>query len=329
MDLSIITKKEDLFCDTLITKPRPEIGKILVTGATGYVGGHLTKELFARGYQVRATIRSSSSRIFKSFPEVETVIADALDLNQLVEALKGIHTAYYLIHSLLLESEEFREVDIQAAINFRKAAEINNVKRIIYLGALGDKKSLLSPHLKTRLRVAKELKRGNVQTTVLRAAIIVGSGSASYEILKNLVKKSPVFLIPYWAKTKCQPISIHSLINILVGVLETDETTGRSFDIGGKEILTYEKMLKTFSQILNKKKLFIQSSFLSNVKLYSYFASLLTPIPWPIIRSLMESCHNEVICKKEDTLLKSLYQPVEFKEAVLRALAQNELDYAI
>lgn len=323
MESSIKINKNDLFCNTLNTKPCPEIGKILVTGATGYVGGHLIRELLARGYQIRATTRSSAVKSIEHFPEFETVVADALDINQLVKALKGIHTAYYLIHSLLLESKKFPKVDIQAAINFRKAAEINNVKRIIYLGALGDKKSLLSTHLKTRLRVAKELKRGNVQTTILRAAIIVGPGSASYEILKNIVKKSPIFLIPYWAKTKCQPISIHSLINILVGVLETDETSGKSYDIGGKDILTYEMMLKTFSGILNKKKLFIRTS-ISNVNLYSFFASLLTPIPGPIIKSLMESCRNEVICKKNDALLKSLYKPVEFKEAVLRALTLNE-----
>ena len=317
--------KDGLFCDELHTNPRPEIGKILVTGATGYVGGHLVKELLARGYHVRVATRSSVDKCIERWQDVETVVADALDLNQLLEALKGIHTAYYLIHSLLLGPREFEKADIQAAINFRKAAEINNVKRIIYLGALGDTQSSLSPHLRTRLQVAKELQIGKVQTTILRAAIIIGSGSASYEILKNLVDKLPIFLIPYWAKTKCQPISIGSLINILVGILETDETSGRSYDIGGKEVLSYEKMLKTFSKILNKKKLFIQSSF-CNIKFYSYLASLLTPVPAPVIRLLMESCRYEVICKKEDALLKTLYQPVEFKEAVLRALTQKDID---
>jgi uncharacterized protein YbjT (DUF2867 family) len=317
--------KDELFCNELHTIPRPEIGKILVTGATGYVGGHLVQVLLSRGYRIRIATRGSVESCITRWPEVETIVADALDLKQMLEALKGIHTAYYLIHSLLLGPREFEKADIQAAINFRKAAEINNVKRIIYLGALGDIQSSLSPHLRTRLQVAKELQIGKIQTTILRAAIIIGSGSASYEILKNLIKKSPIFLIPYWAKTKCQPISIGSLINILVGILETDGTSGRSYDIGGNEILTYEKMLKTFSKILNKRKLFIRSSF-SNVKFYSYYANLLTPIPAPIIRSLLESCRNEVICKEEDSLLKSLYQPIEFKEAILRTLTQKELD---
>ena len=207
----------------------------------------------------------------------------------------------------------------------KKVANINGVKRIIYLGALGDDISTLSPHLRARNQVAFELQQGNYATTILRAAIIVGSGSASYEILKYLVTRCPIFLIPFWARTKCQPISIRSLINILVGVLETNETSSNSYDIGGDEVLTYEDMLKTFSGILNKRKIYIHTSF-SSVRFYSYIASLFTPVPAAIIRSLMKSCYNEVICKKDNIFPISLYQPVMFKEAILKAMSREELD---
>lgn len=317
--------EDDLLCRDLLTQPKPEIGKVLVTGATGYVGGRLVPELLARGYHVRVMARIADEESHERWPGTETIIADALNIEQLLDAMDGIHTAYYLIHSLLLGPKKFESADIQAAVNFRLAAEANDVKRVIYLGALGDTQSLVSPHLKSRIDVAKELQRGNVATTELRAAMIIGSGSASYEILKHLVKKSPIFFAPYWSKTKCQPISIRGLINILVGVLETDETSGLSYDIGGTEILTYEEMLQTFSQILGKKKLFFRTRF-SDIRFYSYIASLLTPVPAAVIRSLLGSCRDEVICRNTAILPMSLYKPITFKEAILRAMSREERD---
>lgn len=309
----------------LVTQPRTELGTILVTGATGYVGGRLVSELLGRGYRVRVMARVAPEVCQERWPEAEVVVADALNVDQLLAALEGVDTAYYLIHSLLLGPKRFEVADTQAAINFRLAAEANDVRRVIYLGALGDTQSLLSPHLRSRIEVAQQLKSGNVATTELRAAIIIGSGSASYEILKHLVKNSPVFFIPYWAKTRCQPISVRSLLNVLVGVLETPETRGKSYDIGGNEILTYEMMLRSLSKILGKKKLFIPTSF-SNIRFYSYIASLLTPVPATVIRALMEGCRNEVVCKNHAILPISLYQPFTFKEAIVKAMTREELD---
>jgi len=197
------------------------MGKILVTGASGYIGGRLVPELLARGYQVRAMVRAASPEHEARWPRAEIVVADALEPGDLKRALKGVHTAYYLIHSLLLGPEEFSAADIQAAINFREAAEQAGVKRIIYLGGLGDIQAALSEHLRSRIRVAQELARGKVPVTVLRAAIIIGSGSASYEIIQDLVKKLCLILIPYWARNKCQPVAIRDVIKYLVGVLET------------------------------------------------------------------------------------------------------------
>ncbi|OQY28649.1 MAG: hypothetical protein B6244_06280 [Candidatus Cloacimonetes bacterium 4572_55] len=315
----------EMFCDDLPTKPQPEIGKILVTGATGYIGGRLVPELLARGYQVRVMVRKYSPELRKRWPDVEIVVADALEFESLQRALDGIYLAYYLIHSLLLGQKKFESVDIQAAINFRNAAESQNVKRIVYLGGLGNKKAKLSAHLQSRIRVARELGKGKVPTTFFRAAIIIGSGSASYEIIEHLVRNCPIFLVPSWAKTKCQPIAIRDVLKYLIGSLETADTAGKSYDIGGKETLTYEMMLKIQAGVLGKKRVFI-NSFFSSIKIYTYIASFLTPIPAPITRCLMKSCNFDVVCQDEDIKQIIKFQPIAYKEALLRALSREEQD---
>jgi hypothetical protein len=207
---------------------------------------------------------------------------------------------------------------------YRIAAEENRIKRIIYLGGLGDTQSTLSTHLQSRIQVADELIKGKVPVTVLRAAIIIGSGSASYEIIQHLVKRLPVILIPRWAKTRCQPIAIRDVIKYLVGVLEMPATSGRSFDIGGKDILCYSDMLHIRADLLNKRRLFVP--FFSYLPLYSYIGSLMTPIPAPITRSLMEGLKNEVICQ-HDTIRQYLpFEPLSYKEAIIRAMNREEQD---
>jgi uncharacterized protein YbjT (DUF2867 family) len=232
-------ENENFFCHDLPSEPRKDTGKILVTGASGYIGGRLVPELLARGYQVRVMVRAASPVYKELWPDAEIVVADALDMARLQMALEDVDTAYYLIHSLLLGPKGFASADVQAAIHFRKAAEEKQIKRIIYLGGLGDTRTKLSSHLQSRIQVAEELKRGKVPVTILRAAIIIGSGSASYEIIQHLVRRLPIILIPRWAMTKCQPIAIRDVIKYLVGVLEIPETSGKFFDIGGKDILSY------------------------------------------------------------------------------------------
>ena len=317
-------EENPLFCHDLPSRPLTEMGKILVTGASGYIGGRLVPELLARGYKLRVMVRAPSPAYRELWPDVEVAAADALNLDQLRNALKGIDTAYYLIHSLLLGHKEFAAADIQAAVNFRNAAEEKRIKRIIYLGGLGDTQSKLSPHLQSRIQVAEELKKGKAPVTALRAAIIIGSGSASYEIIQHLVKRLPLILIPRWAMTKCQPIGIRDVIKYLVGVLETPQTAGRSFDIGGKDILSYCEMLKIRANMLNKKRFFIP--FFSFMPLYSYIGGLITPIPAPITRSLMEGLKNEVICQN-DTIRQYLpFEPLSYKEAIIRAMNREEQD---
>ncbi len=313
------------FCKDLPTSPCPEIGRILVTGATGYIGGRLVPELLARGYTVRIMVRAVSPELKERWPGAEIAVADALDLDSLKKAFEGIHAAYYLIHSLLLGPKRFETADVRAAVNFRTAAEEKGVQRIIYLGGLGDVRTPLSPHLRSRMEVARELRKGRVPATVLRAAVILGSGSASYEVFKNLVSKMPIVLIPYWAETECQPIAIRDVIKYLVGVLEVPETSGKAFDIGGKDVLTYEKMMKILADLLGKRKLFVHSR-LSGFRPYALLANLLTPVPAPIIWTLLEGIKSRVVCQNDDIIRIIPFAPLTCKEAILRAMTREEQD---
>jgi uncharacterized protein YbjT (DUF2867 family) len=316
---------EEFFCHDLPTKPRPDIGTILVTGATGYIGGRLVPELQERGYRVRIMVRGSSPEHADRWPDAEIVVADSLNVGDLKKALEGVSVAYYLIHSMLLGKKEFEYTDIQAVTNFRFVAEEMNLKRVIYLGGLGRYHEHLSNHLKSRLNVAEILIRSKVPCTVLRAAIIIGSGSASYEIINNLVRNWPVYVIPAWTETLCQPISIRDVIKYLVGVLELDETAGKSYEICGDDVISYKEMIRVFARILKKRRIFLYSP-VSSIKLYSYFTSLLTPVPAPIIQCLMESVKTEVICG--DSEIKKLipFKTINYKVSLLRALSREDHD---
>lgn len=317
--------KEDLFSVGLPSQPISGIGRILVTGASGYIGGRLVPELLARGYKVRAMVRGEPDVYRNLWPHAEVVVADALKIEDLRSAFEGIDVIYYLIHFLSLGPKEFEAADIKAAKNVREAAEEKQVKRIIYLGGLGDVRSPLSSHLRSRIEVAEELKRARLGVTILRAAVIIGSGSASYEIIQHLAKELPVLFIPHWAKNKCQPIAIRDVIKYLVGVLETPDTIGKSFDIGGKDILTYEGMLKVLVGLLNKKTIFIPSPF-SYISFYAYFASLVTPVPHTITQCLMEGLKNEVVCQDESIKKLIPFEPISYKEAIVRAMSREEQD---
>ncbi|MCF8244155.1 MAG: NAD(P)H-binding protein [Saprospiraceae bacterium] len=311
----------DRFCNDLPTRPVAGL-KVLVTGTTGYIGGELVPELLARGYHVRILVRSFSPAYVVRWPGVEVAVADARDFSGLKNALEGIDCAYYLIHSLHLGKKTFLELDNQMAVNFRRAAEKNGLKRIIYLSGLGDPSISLSEHLLSRNMVAEELQNGSIPVTILRAAVIIGSGSASYKIIKHLVRNCPIFLFPSGANSKCQPIAIRDVIKYLVGSLETIETTGKAFDIGGQDIMTYQTMLQIQAAVAGRKRFFIPSSF-SNLKFYAFIASLLTPASYKLIKSLMDSCKCDVVCQNEDILKLIPFQPLTYREAILKALAHE------
>ncbi len=315
----------DLLCDDIPTIPVLYLGKILVTGASGYIGGRLIPELLARGYQVRVMVRGDAESYKNYWPDTEVIQADALNRDELAIALDGIDTAYYLIHSMQLGLREFEDADMLAAQNFRAVAEQKGLKRIIYLGGLGDKRSDLSSHLRNRIEVSEELTKGKVPVTILNAAIIIGSGSASYEIVHHLVKKLPFIITPNWTKNRCQPISVRDVIKYLVGVLEVPKTSGKQFDIGGKDILTYLEMLKTLANILEKKTLFIPFTC-PTPSLYAYGVSLITPVPFAISQCLIQGLKNEVICQNDSIKKYIPFETLSFKESTLRAMTREEQD---
>jgi uncharacterized protein YbjT (DUF2867 family) len=313
-------KEEGLLCRDLNSKPLPHVGTILVTGASGHVGGRLIPELLARGYKVRVMVRGKKIAYKSRWTGAEIVIADVLNEEHLKTALDGIDTAYYLIHSLRLGPKSFEAADISASANFRKIADEKHVKRLIYLGGLEDIRSSLSSHLGNRIEVARELKKGKTPVTVLRAAVIVGKGSASYEIMRYLVKRLPVIPFPPQAGNKCQPVAISDVIKYLVGVLEVPETAGKDFDIGGRDVLSYKELLKVLAGLLDKKTIFIPFPFF-NIWFYTYLASLLTPIPSSITRCLIEGLENEAICNDESIKKYFPFEPMSYKEAVLRTIS--------
>lgn len=315
----------DFFCDELATKPCPETGLVLVTGAAGYVGGRLVPELVRRGYRVRAVARAGARDYRAKWPGAEWVEADALKPETLDRALAGVDTAYYLIHSLMLSARRFAAADLQAARNFRQAAARQGVRRIIYLGGLGDARAPLSPHLHSRMQVAEELGQGPAALTILRAAIIIGSGSASYEIIAGLVRRLRVIPLPRWMRTRCQPIAVRDAVKYLVGVLEIGETSGRSFDIGGPDVLTYRDMLRTQKEIVGRRILCVHVPF-ANISFYAYMASLAVPVPAPVIRNLLRSIGNEVVCKESEIRRFLPFATIPYREALVRALSREEQD---
>jgi uncharacterized protein YbjT (DUF2867 family) len=315
----------EYFCTEMPTDPCPQKGIILITGATGYIGGRLVPELHLRGYRTRILVRAWHHELNIQFPGSEVIVGDVLDRDSLIPALENVYAAYYLVHSFKLGEHKFETADYRAAVNFSEVAEEMGVSRLIYLGGLGDSQAGLSPHLKSRYDVANVFRQSKVPSTILRAAIIIGSGSASYEIIHSLVKNLPFMFMPPWARTRCQPISVRDVIKYLVGVMEEDLTTGKEFDIGGADVLSYEEMLETQAEITGKKILFIP--FPLHVKrIYSYSVSLLTPVPRNITRLLMGSVMNDVVILNNDINNFLPFVTISYKESLIRALSLEEKD---
>ncbi|NLT65334.1 MAG: SDR family oxidoreductase [Acidobacteria bacterium] len=316
---------DDLFCGDLPTSPCPGTGAILVTGATGYIGGRLVPELLHRGYHVRVMSRELSPEHRERWPGAEVVKADALQPESLGPALEGIHTAFYLIHPLLLANEMAESATVQAAANFRKTAEEKGISHVIYLGALGDSRTSPSVLLRQRAQVPEELRRSGIPVTALFSAAIIGSGSASYELIEHLVRSCPVLLIPSWAESRCQPVAVRDVIKYLVGLLETPGVSGRTFEIGGADVLSLREMLTITAQVLCRKKLLLRAP-IEHAGMYAYLASLLTPVPMQICRCLLEYWHGDLLCRDQEIRRIVPFRLLGYREALVRALSREEQD---
>lgn len=297
----------------------PSSGTVLVTGATGFIGKRLVSALADEGFRVRAMVRRPHAVVPVG---VQEVVADLLEPLSLDAALAGVDTAYYLVHSMAAGRVGFERRDRQAARNFTAAADRAGVRRTIYLGGLGETGSDLSEHLASRREVAKILRSGRFLTTVLRAAVIIGAGGASYEIIKALVDRLPVMITPRWVSTRCQPIAVGDVIRYLVGCLQDERTADGIFDIGGPEILSYRDMMERFARLRGKRLLIVPVPLLTP-KLSSYWVGLVTPVKSSISMPLIEGLRNEVICR--DTRLQDLLPfPLTSLDEALRCALDEE-----
>ncbi|MEU0931755.1 MULTISPECIES: SDR family oxidoreductase [unclassified Embleya] len=276
----------------------------LVTGATGYLGGRLVPELLAAGYRVRCMARTPDKlRDHPWADRVEIVRADALDPAEVRRALDGVQIAYYLIHALG-SGPRFADTDRETARTFAAAAEEAGVGRLVYLGGLGPAAGSAardsSPHLRSRAEVGEILLGCAVPTAVLRAAVIIGSGSASFEMLRYLTERLPVMVTPRWVTSRIQPIAVRDVLHYLVGCAALPPEVDRAFDIGGPDVLTYERMMQRYAAVAGLRRRRVLPVPMLTPSLSSHWVGLITPVPGGLARPLVESLRSEVICHEHD-----------------------------
>jgi uncharacterized protein YbjT (DUF2867 family) len=317
--------------------------KILVTGASGFIGSRVVSKLLSlalssssnKDYEILCLSRNRDSlkdRYWKHEDVLKIVEADVNNYPQLVKAMNGVNVAFYLIHSmegLSKEWKEFAQKDRTAAENFAKAATECGVERIIYLGGLihGESRedyNKLSEHMRSRKEVGDILRTSTAGVTIFRAAIILGQGGGSFQMLEYLVKRLPVMVCPKWVLTKSQPISVDNVVEYLVNSINVKETEGRDFDIGGTEVLTYLQMMKRYAKMLNKSIRIIIIPFLTP-RLSSYWVDLITPVRASLARPLIDSLKHEATVK-DDTIKKLIPLRLRtFEEAVKAAEIEEKV----
>jgi uncharacterized protein YbjT (DUF2867 family) len=297
--------------------------KVAVIGATGYVGGRLVPELLAAGHDVRCLVRSPErlDRVpWRS--DVDVVRADVLDPESLEIAMGGIEAVYYLVHAMG-HSGDFEQTDRDGAERTRVAAERAGVSRIVYLGGLGEEDpNRLSDHLASRHEVGRILAAGTVPVTELRAAVIIGSGSASFEMLRHLADVLPAMICPRWVtRTQCQPIAIADVLHYLVAVIERPDTAGRVLEIGGPEVITYRDLIDRYTALAGIRRRLIVPVPLLTPRLSSHWVNLVTALPYGLARPLVDSLINDVVVHPDRDIRAFIdHQPYTLDEAIARAL---------
>jgi uncharacterized protein YbjT (DUF2867 family) len=297
---------------------------ILVTGATGFIGSKLIQRLSEKGY----TIKGMSRQKLDDIERVKYVKADVFKLEELKKAMDGVEVAFYLLHSMEGDSkhwQEFASREKTQAQNFLEAATQAGVKKIIYLGGLVNESLDLSPHMKSRKEVGDILSSGNIPVTQLRASLIIGSQGGSYAMLRYLVERLRIMVCPSWVKSLAQPIAVDDVVDYLIGCLESSETTGKIFDIGGPEKLTYQDMMRQYADYLKKYLFVIEIPFLTT-RLSSYWVDLITPVKASLARPLIDSLVHDTIVK-DDSITKII--PLKLKtvresiDAATKEMIQN------
>jgi len=303
--------------------------RILVTGPTGFIGKRLLYKLDEKGYRVRCMVRPPEelnlSVPLKNEPEV--VYGDLLDPDSIEKALDGIDIAYYLVHSMggksFREMAKFEERDRTAAQNFVNAADKTGLDRIIYLGGLGETSGHISPHLASRQEVGKVLSSGKSKATVFRAAVIIGAGGAGFEIIRYLVERLPIMLCPRWIYTQSQPIAVENVLDYLAGALETPETAGVTFDIGGPEVLSYVDLMRMYARVRRLKRFIVGVPF-SQTLLSTYWVAMITPVPSGIVFPLAEGLRTPAVCRENRIREVIPLQLINMDQAICNALAEAE-----
>lgn len=295
--------------------------KILLTGATGYIGKRLLPVLVELGYEVICCVRDekrfSPPESLKS--KIKVIEIDFLERKSLENIPKALDGAFYLIHSMS-SSADYNALEKQSAINFREAISNTNIKHVVYLSGIVNE-SALSKHLESRKNVEIELSKGNYNLTTLRAGIIVGSGSASFEIMRDLIEKLPIMITPKWLNTKCQPIGITDVISLLSKTIFNPKTYNQDFDIGGPDILTYKEMLLEFSRI-RKLKRYIITVPIMTPRLSSYWLYFVTSISYNLAVALVNSMKVEVVCRNNDINNLLGVNPISYTESLNRTITK-------
>ena len=289
--------------------------RVLVTGATGFVGSRLVPALRAADHDVTVLVRDAAG--YDAPADVHVVEGDLLDPGSFDAAL-DVDAAYYLVHSMR-SGGGFEERDRRAATNFASAASDAGVDRVIYLGGLGEERDRLSEHLRSRREVERVLGDADYELTTLRAAILIGAGSASFEMIEQLSSRLPVMVTPRWVETKCQPIFVDDAIEYLVGVLDVPETAGETYEIGGPDVLTYREILTRVGSRRGHRPIVVPVPVLSP-KLSSLWVGLVTDVPASVARPLIEGLKNPVVV--QDHRIESLVDVdrTPFDDAIDRAL---------
>lgn len=291
--------------------------KVLILGATGYVGRNLLPRLIDEGFHTRCLVRDPTKFVLQN---VEVIEGDATDQSIVDTAVNGADKVIYLIHSMGSNSTQFESLDQQIATNVASSVSRFGIRQIVYLGGLGRKSPDQTPHLRSRHEVARLLRMAGVPVTELRAAVIIGRGSSSFEMIRELVTRLPIMLCPKWVRIKTQPIAIDDVVNYILLSLNQPEALDRTLDIGGPDVLSYREMMLAVARQMKLKRLIVPVPVLTPW-LSSHWVNLITTVSAPLARALIESVRSETVCENDTARQLFDFEPLKFETAVVRALA--------